>query len=105
MQVLTETDDVADQQIQSGRNRLNANDQESSFINRAIAPIKSLNVIKPSLDPLKAIGNIAPKKQSYTPLPNVQDFRQTEDIFSEVNRRRALAGNNPNTQALADRNR
>ena len=105
MQVLTETDDVVDQQVQSGKNRLNAKDQESSFINRAIAPIKSLNLFKPTLDPLKAIGNIAPKKQSYTPLPNVQDFRQTEDIFSEINRRRALSGNNPNTQALADRNR
>ena len=52
-----------------------------------------------------ALKNITPKKQSYTPLPDVQDFRQTEDIFSEVNRRRALAGNNPNTQALIDRNR
>ena len=68
-----------------------------------LSPITSLGIIpnSRSRDALKDLT----KKQSYTPLPNVQDFRQTEDIFSEVNRRRALAGNNPNTQALIDRNR
>tara|TARA_R110002012_G_scaffold50749_1_gene131152 strand:+ start:2543 stop:6529 length:3987 start_codon:yes stop_codon:yes gene_type:complete len=109
MQALTETDDVVEQQAQSNRNRINDKSEGSSFFDRAIAPITSLNPIMPSLNPLKATGklieSVPPKKQSYTPLPNVQDFRQTEDIFSEINRRRALSGNNPNTQALADRNR
>ena len=109
MQALTETDDVVEQQAQSNRNRINDKSEGSSFFDRAIAPITSLNPIMPSLNPLKATGklieSVPPKKQSYTPLPNVQDFRQTEDVFSEINRRRALSGNNPNTQALADRNR
>ncbi len=105
MQVLTETDDVVEQQAQSNKNRVNDKSRGSSFFDRTIAPITSLNPVMPSFDSLKAVGNIAPKKQSYTPLPNVQDFRQTEDIFSEINRRRALSGNNPNTQALADRNK
>ncbi len=41
----------------------------------------------------------------YTNLPNVQSFNIDTDIYQELNRRKALAGNNPNTQALVDRNR
>lgn len=41
--------------------------------------------------------------RSSTPLPKVQDFRQDVDVFSELNRRKALAGNNPDTQAIAEK--
>lgn len=46
----------------------------------------------------KSIHN--PKK-STTPLPKVDTFDDT--IYSELERRRSLAGNNPNTQALVGR--
>ena len=43
--------------------------------------------------------------RSSTPLPKVQDFRQDVDIFSELNRRQALSGNDPATQQIAQRTR
>ena len=100
-QMFTESDNVASQQIQAGQNALS--EEKPRGLSAVLSPITNLGVIpnSRSRDALKDLT----KKQSYTPLPDVQDFRQTEDIFSEVNRRRALAGNNPNTQALIDRNR
>jgi len=100
-QMFTESDNVASQQIQAGQNALS--EEKPKGLSAVLSPITNLGVIpnSRSRDALKDLT----KKQSYTPLPNVQDFRQTEDIFSEINRRRALSGNNPNTQALADRNR
>ena len=101
-QMFTESDDIASQQIQAGQNKLS--EEKPRGLSAVLSPITSLGIM-PNSRSRDALKNITPKKQSYTPLPNVQDFRQTEDIFSEVNRRRALAGNNPNTQALIDRNR
>jgi len=101
-QMFTESDDIASQQIQAGQNKLS--EEKPRGLSAVLSPITSLGIM-PNSRSRDALKNITPKKQSYTPLPDVQDFRQTEDIFSEVNRRRALAGNNPNTQALIDRNR
>ena len=42
---------------------------------------------------------------AYRNLPNVQSFNVDTNIFQELERRKALAGNNPNTQALIDRGR
>ena len=39
----------------------------------------------------------------YKNLPNVTRFNEDVDIFQEVNRRKALAGGNPDTQAIAER--
>ena len=105
-QMITDTGDVADKTLQAGQNRLQ--EKSPGGLGAVLKPITSLNWIKPGPQSREALGDLlpsVPKKQSYTPLPVVQDFRQSEDIFSEVNRRRALAGKNPNTQALVDRGR
>ena len=109
IQSLSQTDNAAEKRYNIEKNRLEDDRKKSSsFSSRILLPL--LNPLQmPDLDIARTIGSsikkVTPKKQSYTPLPNVQDFRQSEDVFSEINRRRALSGNNPNTQALADRNR
>jgi len=64
---------------------------------------------KPSALPqvAKAAINTLGGKNSgaYRNLPNVQSFNVDTNIFQELERRKALAGNNPNTQALIDRGR
>jgi len=52
-----------------------------------------------------AINTLGGGSQGYRNLPNVQSFNVDTDIFQELERRKALAGNNPNTQALIDRGR
>ena len=114
-QMLTETDNTVMEGVEAGQNMLNEENPRglsavlkplTNLAGGTIDSIKNANLLMPTSRSSEAFMKKAvPKKQSYTPLPNVQDFRQTEDIFSEINRRRALSGNNPNTQALADRNR
>ena len=52
-----------------------------------------------------AINTLGGGSQGYRNLPNVQSFNVDTDVFQELERRKALAGNNPNTQALIDRGR